>query len=337
MNAILATASGTAASRAARSSAEARRPRIARGVIDLRDVEFVEAVARHANFTRAARELHIAQPALSATIGRLEANLGVRLFDRTTRRVILTDAGDVFVARARRILSQFRQLSEEMGEFVGGGRGILRVSWWYLGDPELIKFLRAYRAGNPGVEVVVAERSTADSLEAIRNGETAIATVALGAPMDWVGLAHRVIRREDLVLVSAPDRADARTVRLEELRAEGLIATPPGSGLRACLDRALDGHDRPHVAIETESAASMMDLVSEGLGVSIVPRSVAEATSARVALVPLEDLQAFELAAVWQEGRHAAAAQRAIDLLVGGNLAAGQSAEATATARDRLI
>jgi LysR family transcriptional regulator, transcription activator of glutamate synthase operon len=337
MNGVFASASRTAASRAARSSAEPRRPRIARTVIDLRDVEFVDAVARHGNFTRAASDLHIAQPALSATIQRLEANLGVRLFDRTTRRVALTEAGDAFVARAKRILSEFGRLSEDMGEFAGGGRGILRVSWWYLGDPGLSAFLRTYRAANPGVEVVIAERSTADSLEAIRDGEAAIAAVALDSPIDGVGIAHRVIRREEFVLVTAPNRIDTRAVRLGQIREEGLIATRPGSGLRACLDRAFDGHGQPHIAIETETAASMIDLVAEDLGVAIVPRSVAEAARAGVALVPLEDSREFVLAAVWQEGRRTSAAQRAIDLLNGGGAAGDQLPEAVTAARDRHI
>ena len=65
--------------------------------MDIRQIEFVDAVARHGNFTRAANELHVAQPAVSAAIRHLEDELGVRLFERTSRHVALTDAGEAFL------------------------------------------------------------------------------------------------------------------------------------------------------------------------------------------------------------------------------------------------
>ena len=128
--------------------------------MDLRQIEYVEAVARHANFTRAAADLHVAQPALSSAVRRLESELGVRLFDRTSRRVTLTAAGDAFLLRARRILDEIGQLGADMSEYSRSSRGVIRLSWWYHVDPGVVDSLADYRAANPGIEVSVVERPT---------------------------------------------------------------------------------------------------------------------------------------------------------------------------------
>jgi LysR family transcriptional activator of glutamate synthase operon len=296
-----------------------RHARSTRDAVDLRDVEFVEAVARYANFTRAATDLRIAQPALSATIRRLEAKLRVRLFDRTTRRVALTDAGEAFVARARRILLEFEQLAEEMGEFASGTRGVVRVSWWSHADPELITFLRRYQVTNPGVQIDVSEQSAEDAAERVRSGEIAIASIAFDHGVDLSGTTHRVARRDSLVLVTAPDHplAHMESVHIGEIGAEAFVATGPGSGSRACLGHAFAGRGQPHVAVETADLASLVDFVAAGVGVAILPRSIAQPASPRVTLVALEDARPLVLALVWREGRHAPATQMAIDLLVG--------------------
>src|ERR1700720_4185360 len=109
--------------------------------MDLRQLAYVDAVARTASFTRAAEELHIAQPALSQAIRTLEAELGVRLFDRTSRRVALTDAGSSFVEEARAILSRSAALQEDMTLYAGALRGRVRLSIWYHLDPSLPHFL----------------------------------------------------------------------------------------------------------------------------------------------------------------------------------------------------
>lgn len=120
--------------------------------MDLRQIAYVEAVARNANFTRAAAELHVAQPALSVAIRRLEAELGVRLFERTSRRVTLTPAGSAFLKRTSRVSREVEALAQEMREYAGGIRGRLRLSAWYHVEPDLVDFMRDFTAANPLVE-----------------------------------------------------------------------------------------------------------------------------------------------------------------------------------------
>src|ERR671913_390863 len=112
--------------------------------MDLRHLRYVVAVADAANFTRAAGGLHVAQPALSAGIKSLENELGVRLFDRTSRRGSPTDAGAAFVAHAREILNDADALREEMAQYAGSVRGRVRLSMWYHLTPRLPDFLREF-------------------------------------------------------------------------------------------------------------------------------------------------------------------------------------------------
>src|SRR3954468_1294075 len=121
--------------------------------MDLRQLQYVDAVARRLSFTAAARELHMAQPALSKSIAKLEDELGTRLFDRTSRRVALTDAGVTFLARARRILAEVGNLTTEISEFGEGTRGTVRVSTWFHTEPMLPQFLHDFIAQNPGIQV----------------------------------------------------------------------------------------------------------------------------------------------------------------------------------------
>src|ERR671923_1835947 len=84
--------------------------------VELRQLRYAEAVARHRHFTRAANELHVAQSALSQQVGRFEAELGTKLFNRTTRSVELTEAGEAVVGRARRVVGEGDDLRGEGDE-----------------------------------------------------------------------------------------------------------------------------------------------------------------------------------------------------------------------------
>src|ERR1044072_9097674 len=136
--------------------------------MDLRQIAYVEAVARNANFTRAAAELHVAQPALSVAIRRLEAELGVRLFERTSRGVSLTPAGAAFLDRAARVSREVDALADEMRDYAGGIRGRLRLSAWYHVEPDLVDFMRDFIAVDPLVEVSIQELAAPEALAALR-------------------------------------------------------------------------------------------------------------------------------------------------------------------------
>jgi len=187
--------------------------------MDLRQLEYVTAVARTLNFTRAANELHIAQPALSRAITKFEQQLGTRLFERTSRRVTVTDAGAAFVSRARRILTDARNLELEMGDYGSGTAGTVRISTWFHLEPVLPRLLRRFTQENRGIDLSIVEYAGSQMLDALRGGEIDVG-VAITAPnWDTTDISQIVVRREPLVVI-LPDTdpfAGRRSVTLKQL------------------------------------------------------------------------------------------------------------------------
>src|SRR5262245_44432496 len=139
--------------------------------MELRQLRAVEAVARHRHFTRASDELHIAQSALSHQIKRLERELGTPLFDRTSRRVSPTEAGEAIAARARTILAEVDLARQEVDEL----RGVLRGRIWIgalrpAGGLDVPGLLAGFTQAHPGVEVGLREGIAADMLRFLGTG-----------------------------------------------------------------------------------------------------------------------------------------------------------------------
>jgi DNA-binding transcriptional LysR family regulator len=286
--------------------------------MDLRQIAYVEAVARTANFTRAAAELHVAQPALSVAIRRLETELGVRLFDRTSRRVSVTPAGTAFLDRAARVSREVDALGHEMREYARGVRGRLRLSAWYHVEPDMVDFMRDFIAANPLVEVSIEELPVGDTLAALRAGEIDLAALVEFPGVDLAGLERIPLRTEPAVLVMRPDDplAGETSVTLARLRRRPLVVTRSGTGLRRLLDHVFAGaDDPPRIAIETNELAAMVAFASAGLGSAILTPTVVREAAFRVALVPLADVGPFTTTAVWRDDETDPVVRSAIELI----------------------
>jgi DNA-binding transcriptional LysR family regulator len=286
--------------------------------MDLRQIAYVEAVARNTNFTRAAAELHVAQPALSVAIRRLEAELGVRLFERTSRRVTLTPAGSAFLERAGRVSRDVDALAQEMREYAGGIRGRLRISAWYHVEPDLVEFIRDFSAANALVEVSIQELPAADALAALRAGDIDLAGIVHFPELDLGDLERIVLRTEPAVLVLRQDDplAGRATVKLADLVGIAFVVTRPGTGLRRLFDHVFVGAEhRPRIAIETNELAAMVAFASAGLGCAILTPTVAREVVFPVGLVRLADVGPFTVEAVWRKDQHDPVVLSAIDLI----------------------
>jgi DNA-binding transcriptional LysR family regulator len=273
--------------------------------MDLRQLEYVLAVAELGSFTRAAEQRHVAQPALSVAIRRLERELGVQLFERTSRRVALTDAGEAFVARARRIVSETAELTTEMAAFAAGTRGRLRISAWYHVEPRLTNFLRDLVAEVPEIDVTIVELPTSDAIAAVKTGDLDAALVDIWDEDELAGTEYVVLRREPHVLVTPPDHplAGRASVKIAEVLGEPFVVTLPGTPLRRCYDHAFANRsDRPRTVIETNELASTVAFVSIGLGCAILIPSIVKAIAMPVAIVPIADAPEAILAVAWGTG-----------------------------------
>jgi DNA-binding transcriptional LysR family regulator len=273
--------------------------------MDLRQLHYVMAVAESGSFTRAAENLHVAQPALSVSIRRLERELGVRLFERTSRRVTLTDAGEAFVRRARRVVSETDELTTDMAAFAAGNRGRLRISAWYHVEPRLTDFLRDLTAEIPEIDVTIVELPSTEAIDRIRDGDIDVALVDVWDETELIGTEHLVVRTEPHVLVTPPKHpfASRPWVRLDEVLPEPFVVALPGTPLRRCYEHAFANRaERPRTVIETNELASTVAIVAAGLGSAILIPSIVEPIALSVGVVEIRDAPRATLAVAWPTG-----------------------------------
>jgi DNA-binding transcriptional LysR family regulator len=259
--------------------------------MELRQLRYLVALADECHFTRAAAREHIAQPALSQQIRRLEAEVGLALVERTTRRVALTGAGELLVARARRILAEVDDAQAELGTLAGVKGGRLAVGALHtMGPVDLSLLLAAFHRNHPAVDLTVREQSSEELAEMLRDDVIDLAFLSVTERIQSRGLElHRLVT-EELVAVLPPHHAlaDRDGVTMTELAGDAFISFRTGSRLRELLDWAAAGAGfEPRIALESNESRRIRSLVSSGLGVAILPRSDATGPGAPVAVTPL--------------------------------------------------
>jgi DNA-binding transcriptional LysR family regulator len=257
--------------------------------VELRQLEYFVAVARHRHFGRAAESAYVTQPALSQQVRRLEAELGVALLRRTSRGVELTPAGADLLTRAERILAEAAQARGEMDEHAGVMRGAVRVAAT-TDALRLPDVLAAFHREHPGVRLALRHASAAEVLALLRRGAVDLGVLALGAePTE--GLDVTPLGTEPLRAISGPDDPfSAVAIALEDLRGRPFVLAEPGTALRetvmdACQARGFS----PVPLLEVGDPATVRVLVSAGLGVSLVPVSWLQAPGASVSVAALID------------------------------------------------
>jgi DNA-binding transcriptional LysR family regulator len=246
--------------------------------MELRQLAYVVAVAEEGSFTRAAAREHVAQPAVSAQVRRLEAELGQALFARGPGPVTLTAAGEAVVPLARAALAAAAGVRIAVDELAGLVRGRVAVGVVPSVTHRLAGVLAAFHADHPGVEITLAEETSDALLAGVRTGRLDFALAGLAGAVP-PGLQTATVTDERLVAAVAPGHrlASRTTVTLRALHGEALIALPPGTGGRTALERGFAGLGlAPRVALEAGDPRVLMDLARRGLGVAIVPESAPE-------------------------------------------------------------
>jgi DNA-binding transcriptional LysR family regulator len=259
--------------------------------MELRQLRYLIAVAEEQHFTRAAAREHVAQPALSQQIKRLEAELGLTLVQRTTRRVAMTEAGDLLVARGRRALAELDAAHAELQSLAGVQAGRLSVGALHtMGPVDLSVLLAAFHRSHPGVELTVREQSSEELAEMLRDDEVDLAFLSVTERIQSHGLTLHPLVSEELVAVLPEDHplAGRPRVRLGELARDSFISFREGARLRELLvSAAAAAGFQPRIALESNESRRIRSLVSRGLGVAILPRSDADGPGAAVAVSAL--------------------------------------------------
>ncbi len=248
--------------------------------ITLRQIEAFLAVAQNEGFTRAAERIHLTQSAVSLLVRELESQLGVRLFDRTTRAVRLTEAGKELYPFAEKALAELQTAIDNTRDLLAKKRGRLVV-----GAPPLIashllprvvaKFSRTY----PGITLVLRDLLADEILSRVRSGEVEIG----------IGTFHRIdeelesteLMTDTLILVCPRSHplAKKKTPRWKDLEGHPLISLDRHSSLRHLVDRtreSVESYDRP--AYEISFITTAIGMVEAGLGISVLPSYILSST-----------------------------------------------------------
>lgn len=271
--------------------------------MELRHLRYFVAVAETCHFGRAAEQLHVAQPALSYAIRQLEAELGVTLFNRTTRQVSLTAAGEFLRSEAHRILAGVEDAERGVRRIALGSGGVLRLGLTGTAAfSHLPRIARIVKRELPAVALEIqADMLTPAQCDGLRSG--AIDLGVLRPPAVGEGVEMVTVDVESLVLaVSADHRlAVEPVVSLTDLRSEPFIAYASRDSavndavLRSCRAAGFVPH-REHSAPGT---AVLLALVAAGLGVAVVPESVQALPLDGVVFRDLVDGGTVELALAW--------------------------------------
>jgi DNA-binding transcriptional LysR family regulator len=284
--------------------------------MELRHLRTLDAIARHGSFTRAAEELHLAQSALSQQVRRLEAELGVELLRRTSRSVAVTDAGRVVLEHARRVLREVDGLQAELEELTGMVRGKVAIgAIWPTGTYDMPGVLGRFHARHPGVEIHLLEHTADHLLAMLRADELDCAFASVDPDRLGDEFTATKLFEEELVVVAAPEHrfAASEHVTLGELAGETLIAYREGSELRRRLEWTMAAHDlTPRNAFQCTEMTAVRALASRGLGVAVLPRSIAELEGPPVAVRPVGPATlTWPVALVWRSRRRPPPAAKA--------------------------
>jgi len=259
--------------------------------MNLRQLRYLVALSDERHFTRAAAREHVAQPALSQQIRSLEAEVGLALVQRTTRRVAMTEAGELLVARARRALAELDAAQAELQSLAGVQGGRLSVGALHtMGPVDLSLLLATFHERYPAVELTVREQSSEELAAMLRDDEIDLAFLSVTERIQSRELRLRPLVSEELVVALATDHALAGRARLRlgDLAGESFISFREGARLRELLVSAAAGAGfEPRIALESNESRRIRSLVSHGLGVAILPRSDVEGPGAAVAVCDL--------------------------------------------------
>lgn len=240
----------------------------------MRQLQYFVAVAEDMNFTRAATRVHVAQPAISQQIARLEHELGQELFDRSRRQLRLTTAGEMLLPFARETLEAAARGRDAVVSLAGVLAGRLSIGTIQSPPPSLLDVLATFHRDHPLVEISLRTANPHHLAEHVAKGtlDTALLGVT-GQPLPAV-VATAAYTTEPLLALVAPDHPLAGRARLTvaALRDQPLATLTHGSGLRTVLETACaNAGFAPLIHAETDDISLLIDLAARRLGVALVP------------------------------------------------------------------
>jgi DNA-binding transcriptional LysR family regulator len=276
--------------------------------MELRHLRTIEAVARHGSLTKAGEELYLSQSAISQQIRRLETELGIEVFRRTSRSVEVTEEGRLVLAHAHRVLAEMDDFHNQLEELTGLLRGTIRIGGtWPVGPYDLFAVLADFRAQHPGVAVHMVEDTQDTMLAMVRDDELNCAFASVDPDGIGEDFAATLLWEDEFVFVASVDHPMASNpqITFEQLASEDLITHRDNSALRRRLEATLGRRGlEPRIGFICTEMSAVRALASQGLGVAVLPRSVAEQDGPPIVMRPFRpEPITWPVSLVWRASR----------------------------------
>jgi LysR family transcriptional regulator, low CO2-responsive transcriptional regulator len=257
--------------------------------ISLRQIRVFTAVAQQKSFTRAARELHLTQPAVSQQLKLLEAEVGLPLFEHLNRGIHLTDAGEELLRYAQQINEVIRTASESFAAMRGLKRGVLKLGAVSTAKYFTPSLLSVFRTEFPHVIIKFTVGNREEIIRQIANNE--IDLVIMGRPPKELVTTAEPFAKHPLVIISAPDHPLAKAKRkipLKQLSSENFVIREQGSGTRASMEHVFKERGVNYSAsMEVSSNETIKQAVMAGMGISFISKHTVSLELAAGKLVTL--------------------------------------------------
>jgi DNA-binding transcriptional LysR family regulator len=282
--------------------------------MDIHELRSFVVLAEHLHFGRAARVLHLSQPALTKQIRKMEEELGVELFERGRHGTRLTTFGETWLAQARRVIASFDLLLESGRKMAQGRAGRLRIGFGFTTLDVVPRVVVRLREAIPSVEIMLQDMSSAEQAEALREGEIDVAFMRMPLPAGGEFQAMPVIK-DRLALVTPRLEAGTgmstgsgavRRLRLAECSKSPFVAISksrsPGFYNHMLSLCAAQGF-HPRIVQEVLETTTALALVRAGMGYSILPESLSAHSAAGVQIHRIQDMKSvWTVSAVWRKG-----------------------------------
>ena len=258
--------------------------------MELRQLRYFIVLADELSFTRAARRLHLSQPPLSFQIASLETELGARLFDRTSRSVVLSEAGQAFLPHAQAVLARLDEARSHVARVASGLQGRVQVGLagsHFLGP--FPQFIQQFRLQRPALEVALHEMKPSDHLQALRDGRLDVCVSR--NPLNDGAISAALLWRDPVVVALPPGHrlTPQPLLALTDLRDEDFVflrleSSPFATRL---FDACVQAGFAPRIVQQVVEVPAALNLVAAGLGVALVPASMAQLRADAVGICPL--------------------------------------------------
>ncbi len=239
--------------------------------ITLRQLQVFEKVASHLNYSRAAEELYLSQPAVSMQIKQLEENIGLPLFEQMGKKIFLTEAGRELFRYSRNIAQQLAEMKAVFDEMKGLEQGKLTLSVVNTANYFTPQLLARFCKQHPNINVILQVANRDAVLKQLADNSTDLAI--MGRPPAGLDLSAESFMDNPLVVIAAPDHPLARRkrVKLAQLAQETFLSREQGSGTRSAMERIFAEHQiQPRISMEMETNEAIKQAVQAGLGLSIL-------------------------------------------------------------------